>query len=111
MAPTPAAETFVHELVAEGGIARVQLWTAAAAQTRPDTAEMKARGKDELTAGALVVECLRRADAERVAKSLGGPPAELGISGASVLGIYALLCIYSSSGPASARAGAPPAAA
>ena len=55
---------------------------------------MKVRGPDRLIAGALVVECLRRADAERVAGSLQSPPAALGISGASALGIYALLCIH-----------------
>jgi hypothetical protein len=95
MAPTPAAAGFVAELAREEGVARVQLWTAAARQTRPDTAEMRSRGKDQLAAGALVVECLRRSDAERVASALsGGPPAVLGISGGHVLTVYALLCIY-----------------
>jgi hypothetical protein len=94
MTPTPAAEALVRELGGGDGVARVQLWTAAAQQTRADTAEMKMRGKDQAIAGALVVECLRRADAERVARSLEAPPAALGISGASVLGIYALLCVY-----------------
>ena len=80
---------------AEDGIARVQLWTASAGQTPSDTAEMKSRGKDQLAAGALVVEAIRRADAERVAvKVADQPPAELGISGPSVVGIYALLCVY-----------------
>jgi hypothetical protein len=94
MAPTPAADAFVRELAAEGGIARVQLWTAARDQTRADTAEMNVRGPDKLIAGALIVECLRRSDAERVAKVLESPPAALGISGASAVGIYALLCVY-----------------
>ena len=35
-----------EKLAAEPGVARVQLWTAAARQTPSDTAEMKARGKD-----------------------------------------------------------------
>jgi hypothetical protein len=94
MAPTPAADAFVRDLAAEPGIARVQLWTAARDQTRADTAEMKVRGPDKLIAGALVVECVRRADAERVAKELAPPPPALGISGSSALGIYALLCIH-----------------
>jgi len=96
MAPTPAAGALVGKLAAEDGIARVQLWTASAQQTKADTAEMKSRGQDQLIAGALIVECVRRADADRVARALTetGPPPELGISGASVLGIYALLCIY-----------------
>jgi hypothetical protein len=75
-------------------VARVQLWTAAGEQTRADTAEMKVRGKDQLIAGALVVECLRLSDAERVAKGLATPPAALSITGPSVVGIYALLCVY-----------------
>lgn len=94
MAPTPAADVFVRELAAEGGIARVQLWSAAGNQTRADTAEMKVRGPDKLIAGALVVECVRRADAERVAKDLAKPPPALGISGATATGIYELLCVH-----------------
>jgi len=94
MAPTPAATKLVDELAAEPGVARVQLWTAAAKQTPGDTAEMKSRGKDQLAAGAFVVECLRRADADRVAATLANPPAALGVSGKSVVGIYGLLCVY-----------------
>ena len=95
MTPTPAAAKLVDELAAEPGVARVQLWTAAAKQTPADTAEMKSRGKDQLAAGAFVVECLRRADADRVAATLANPPAALGVSGKSVVGIYGLLCLYS----------------
>ena len=46
-----------------------------------------------LIAGAFVVECLHRSDAERVAKTLETPPIELGISGPTTLGVYSLLCI------------------
>ena len=91
--PTPAADALVDELMAQPSIARVQLWTAAPNQTKADTAEMKIRGKDQLTAGAIVVECVRYADAERVASMLTKNTAALGISGPSVLGIYGLLCI------------------
>lgn len=94
MAPTPDAAKLVESLAAEPGVARVQLWTAAARQTPTDTAEMKSRGKDQLTAGAFIVECLRRADADRIAATLATPPAALGVSGASVVGIYGLLCVY-----------------
>jgi hypothetical protein len=97
MAPTPAAEALVRDLARQDGVARVQLWTAAAGQT-PETAEMRSRGKDRLTAGALVVECVRRADADRVAQSIAAPPAAVGISGPSVLGVFALLCIRTRSG-------------
>jgi hypothetical protein len=96
-APTPAADAWVDEVAAQEGIAGVQLWTAAAAQTQADTAEMKIRGKDQLIAGAMIVECVRYADAERVATSLGkSAVAGLGISGPVTLGIYGLLCIATS---------------
>jgi hypothetical protein len=94
MAPKAGAERFVAELARQPGIARVDVWTAAQQQTRADTAEMKLRGKDQLIAGALVVECVRRSDAERVARTLATVPSELGISGRSALGIYALLCLH-----------------
>ena len=90
-APTPAADALVDELAGQEGIARVQLWTAAANQTKADTAEMKIRGKDQLIAGALLVECVRYADAERVASMLTkSTVAGLGASGPSALGIYGL---------------------
>jgi hypothetical protein len=103
MAPTPEAAAAVGELAGRDGVARVQLWTAAPGQT-PETAEMRSRGKDRLTAGALVVECVRRADAERMAEALSPPPAALGISGPTALGIYALLCIRARSGAGSLSA-------
>ncbi|NJO34593.1 MAG: hypothetical protein HC869_17135 [Rhodospirillales bacterium] len=96
-APTPAASALVEELAALPSIARVQIWTAAASQTKADTAEMKIRGKDRLTAGAFVVECVRLADAERVASVLSkSKAADLGMTEPSVLGIYGLLCIKTS---------------
>jgi hypothetical protein len=94
MAPTPGAAKLVDELAAEPA------WRACSCgrprrNRRPaDTAEMKSRGKDQLAAGAFVVECLRRADADRVAATLANPPAALGVSGKSVVGIYGLLCVY-----------------
>ena len=94
MTPTAAAGALVEKLAAEDGIARVQLWTKAAQQTKADTAEMKSRGGDQMIAGAFVVECVRRSDAERVAALLAEPPAELGIRGPHALGVYSLLCIY-----------------
>ena len=47
----PRPRRLVHEFAGEPGIARVQLWTAAARADAPDTAEMKSRGKDQLAAG------------------------------------------------------------
>jgi hypothetical protein len=96
MAPTPpAAGELVRRTAGEPGIARVQVWTASAEQTPSDTAEMKSRAKDQLVAGAFVVECVRRDDAERVAAKLTSvPPAALGVSGPSAVGVYSLLCVY-----------------
>lgn len=92
--PTAAADCLVDELAGQDGIARAQVWTAAASQTKADTAEMKIRGKDQLIAGALIVECVRLADAERVASALGKSTATtIGMSGPNALGIYGLLCI------------------
>jgi hypothetical protein len=95
MTPSAGAEGFARDLAGQDGIARVQVWTRAGEQTRADTTEAKSRkGGDRLVAGALVVECLRRADADRMMRALGDPPAPLGISGATALGIYRLLCVY-----------------
>ncbi len=95
MAPTPAVSDLVRKMAVEPGIARVQLWTASTEQTPSDTAEMRSRGKDKQAAGALVVECIRRAGADRVAAKLaGGLPDALGLSGPHVVGLYALLCVY-----------------
>ena len=94
MVPAPAAAAWVEELAAQEGIARVAIWTRAAQQTNADTAEMRSRGKDRLAAGALLVECVRPTDAERIMAMLKTPPAALGIAGASALGTYALLCFY-----------------
>ena len=95
MAPTEKARELVVSMAGETGIARVQVWTASAKQTPSDTAEMKSRAKDRLAAGVFVVECVRRQDAEEVAARLtAAPPPALGISGASAVGVYALLCVY-----------------
>jgi hypothetical protein len=94
MLPSAAATEWVTTLASQEGIARVEVWTRAAQQTNPDTAEMQSRGKDRLAAGVVLIECLRRADADRVMSRLTSPPAALGISGQVALGIYALLCIY-----------------
>jgi len=94
MAPTSAAHAWVKTLADEAGIARVELWTQAAQQTNPDTAEMKSRGKDRLAAGVVLVECVRRTDADRIMGVLRHPPAALGVTGEIALGIYQLLCLY-----------------
>jgi hypothetical protein len=95
MAPTAEAGELVRQMATEPGIARVQLWTASRTQTPFDTAEMKTRARDQLAAGAFVVECVRREDAERVAARLEkAPPAALGVTGPAAVGVYALLCVY-----------------
>jgi hypothetical protein len=95
MSPTPGAGQVMQRLANEAGVARVQLWTAAAQQTPSETREMKSRAKDRHITGAFVVECLRSSDAARVERMLRTkPPAEIGIKGAHALGVYALLAIY-----------------
>jgi hypothetical protein len=92
--PAPEGLAFVSELAQRDGVARVQLWVAAEQQTRPDTAEMKMRGKDQAIAGALVVETVRRSDADAIEDLLSAGTADrLGISGPSALGTYQLLCV------------------
>ena len=94
---TAAARTLVEDLARRDGVARAQLWTAAGRQTRTDTREARSRGgPDGLIGGALVVECVRRSDAERIAGEIGSAQtrAALGLTGADALGIYGLLCIH-----------------
>jgi len=99
MAPPAAAAALVGELGDDVGVARAQGWVAADRQTPSDTAEMRSRGADRLIAGACVVECLRRSDADRIRDVLTSTPSALGISGARMLGIYGLLCVCARSEP------------
>lgn len=92
-ASSPRAEAMVRKLADAPGVARVQLWMAAAQQT-PQTEEMRRRGgADAMIGGALVVECLRRRDAEHLAKEVEGPVAQRLAATGAELGLYALLCI------------------
>jgi hypothetical protein len=92
--PPPDIDTLLRDAAAEEGILRVQLWTAAEGFTRADTAEARLRKGDKGTAGALLVECVRLDDAERVAAALTEEAiAGLGISGPYILGTYGLLCL------------------
>jgi hypothetical protein len=75
-------------------VVRGQLLTVASGFTRSDTAEAKLRRGDKLIAGALIIECVRLDDAERVAEGLTSQAlAGIGVSGPVVLGTYGLLCI------------------
>jgi hypothetical protein len=60
MAPTADASSLVAKLASEAGVARVQLWTAAANQTPADTAEMRSRGKDRPPAPSSSNACAAR---------------------------------------------------
>ena len=92
--PPPEIDAMLLEAAAEEGILRVQLLTAAQGFTRADTAEARLRKGDKVIAGALVVECVRLEDAERVAAALDeDAAARVGISGPFVLGTYGLLCL------------------
>lgn len=81
-------------LSSEIGVARVQIWTASACQTPGGTREMSSRAEpDEAVPAAIVVECLRLADAERAAARLSQDAvAGLRAEGRPDIGIYALLC-------------------
>lgn len=94
-AASPRAEGFVRSLAESSGVARVQLWIRSAQQTRTDTEEMRRRGvADASIGGALVVECLRRPDAERIGRQIEARAPQILAATESVLGLYALLCVY-----------------
>jgi len=89
------AAAVASELANLDGVIKVQIWTAANAQTR-QTEEARTRGGDDaLIGGALIVDCVRRRDAEKasdllVAKDYGR---RLDPNGTGILGIYAFLCM------------------
>ncbi len=70
------------------GVTKVQVWQAPAGPPAPMSSEIKFRGApDGTAASALLVECLREADAQRVARALAD-----GADGAAHVGVYRLLC-------------------
>ena len=91
-----AAQSLVRELAQRDGIGRVHVWTAAQDQTPPNTNEMQLRdGPDASVPGVLAVECVRRADAEKVAAEFEQqPPSLLSIIGTGSIGIYSFICAY-----------------
>jgi hypothetical protein len=93
--PRDATVRLVGELAACDGIARASWWVAAGtgAPTRPVEATLRG-APDATVAGALVVECLRRGDAERVADELRGGRLGSRAGARDVVGTYSLLCDY-----------------
>ena len=91
-----AAQSLVRELTERDGIGRVHVWTAAENQTPGNTNEMQLRkGPDASVPGVLVVECVRRADAEKVAAGFRQqPPSLLAAAGAGPIGVYSFICAY-----------------
>lgn len=90
----PGVADLMARLAERDGVGRVQLW-AAVRQTPVGTREAQARGgNDAGIHGALIIECLRREDAEACAAMLEthGPPAGLGAEAAGPTGLYTLLC-------------------
>jgi len=87
-------DSVLAEIACQNGVARLQIWTAASAQTPPKTKELASRGgQDETAAGAIIVECLRLADVEQISGDLIElANARLGNNGAYALGLYAFLC-------------------
>ncbi len=96
-----AATEFANSLAQRDGICRTHVWTAANLQTPTNTNEMQLRGgPDASVPGVLVVECVRRADAEKVAAEFRKqPPPGLGRAGAGPIGIYSFICAYERSQP------------
>jgi hypothetical protein len=88
------AAAAASELASLEGVIKVQIWTATSMQTR-QTEEARTRGGDALIGGALVVDCVRRVDAERVSGLLvaGQYRQRLDPRGDAILGIYAFLCM------------------
>jgi len=90
---------WAESLGSGSGIACVRVWVAAREHASPQpTREMSLRGgADASVAGALVVECLRRADADRVAAALRTPGADAAVDAAAGdIGVYAFLCEHRS---------------
>jgi hypothetical protein len=90
-APAAAAAS---ELASIEGVTKVQIWTATGALTK-QTEEARIRGGDALIGGSLVVDCVRRSDAERVSGLLvsGQYGQRLAPKSDAMLGIYAFLCM------------------
>ncbi len=85
--PDVAALTALADgLVRDPGIAAAEIWTAADPAGQPVSVEEKLRGGDKKIRGALMVDTLRQADAEKLGADLSKqfPGAEVGV--------FAVLC-------------------
>lgn len=83
----PDWRALTGNLVSGGSVARAEVWLALDEGPAQDTREVALRGgADGTIAGALVADCLRRADAERTAAEFAKrwPGA--------IVGVYTLLC-------------------
>jgi len=84
--PDPAlVRTALNQLDGAQGVARCEYWVSAESGQR-SAAEEALRGPDRKIAAGLLVETLRRADADRAAAALAGR------FGDAPVGIYQLLC-------------------
>ena len=94
-----AARSYVEALALRDGVARVHLWTAADLQTPGSTREMKLReAPDQSIASVLVIECIRRSDAEAIVADLHTQqPLALSSADRSKIGVYNFLCSYEGS--------------
>jgi hypothetical protein len=91
------AGSFAARLAARDEVARVRLWTAAAAQTPQDTREMRSRGAPDGAIGsALMIECFRADGARHIARSLvsDGILEQAGFDASAPVDVYSLLCIH-----------------
>jgi hypothetical protein len=90
-----AAKQLAQDLSTIVGVTKTQVWTSSLAQT-PPTEEVRVRGgSDALIGGALIVDCVRAADAQAVSARLarGGDLKTLNLSQAPAGGVYTFLCL------------------
>ena len=90
----PASVETARRLAASDDVARVQAWTPARLQT-PATEEVRGRGgQDTLIGGALIVDCVREADARAAGARLASHEYLTALGGAErcTIGIYRFLC-------------------
>ena len=85
--PDAAALTaLANDLVRDPGIAAAEIWTATDPAGQPVSTEEKLRGGDKKIRGALMIDTLRQADAEKLGARLGGLFARADV------GVFRVLC-------------------
>jgi hypothetical protein len=83
---TDALKLAIEELIKNKAVASGEIWSAASAREFPVSEEERLRGGDRKIETCLVVETLRVADAEAIARTLAGRFPQ------AAAGVYRLLC-------------------